>query len=160
MFTKRHSTPWKEWEGNGSRERLVLSCKPALVVTVLQKHESHSFPFDEYKHAPCYNCKNRSAPPSDNRGGFGLNGYWKQRWCPNLAYCAPLKQSLFTLVSSGKYHTNTKKREDSELSGSPVRAAGNLPSVVPLCNQATLSFPNYWYSQIFTESRGKNGAYY
>lgn len=31
-----------------------------------------------------------------------------------------------------------------DLFGSSVRAAGNLPSVVPFCNPATLSLPNYW----------------
>lgn len=123
-----------------------------------QKHESHSSLFAEYEHAPYYNFKNRSAPPPDNRGVFRPNGCQKLQRCPNLAYCTPLTRSLFTLVSSGKHCTNAKKREDWDLFGSSVRAAGNLPSVVPLCNQATLSLPNYWDSQIFTESRGKNRA--
>lgn len=114
--------------------------------------------FAEYEHAPYYNFKNRSAPPPDNWGVFGPNGCQKLQRCPNLAYCTPLTRSLFTLVSSGKHCTNAKKREDCDLFGSSVRAAGNLPSVVPLCNQATLSLPNYWDSQIFTESRGKNRA--
>lgn len=160
MFTKRHSTLWKGWEGGGSRERLVLSCTPSLAAALLQKHESHSCPFAEYEHTPYYNFKSRPAPPPDKWGVFGCNGCRKLWQCPNLAYCAPLKQSLFTLVSSGKYCANAKKREDCDLFGSSVRAAGNLPSVVPLCNQATLSLPNYWYSQIFTESRGEKGAYY
>lgn len=113
------------------------------------------------RNASYYNFKNRPAPPPlDNQGVFGHSGCQKLQRCPNLAYCAPLTQSLFTLVSSGKYCTNAKKREDCDLFGSSVRAAGNLPSAVPLCNQATLSLPNYWYSQIFTASRGKNGASY
>lgn len=69
------------------------------------------------------------------------------------ACCTPLRQTLFMLVSAGKYCTNTKRRP-CDLFGSSVKAAGTLVSVVHFCNQATLSFPNYWYSQISNKSRG------
>lgn len=68
-------------------KRLVPSCKPSLVVTLLQKHESHSCPFAEHEHIPHYNFKKRSAPPSVNQGVSGHNGCWESWWCPNLAYC-------------------------------------------------------------------------
>lgn len=97
--------------------------------TLLQKDESHSCPFAEYEHAPCYYFKNRSAPPSDNWGVSGRSGCWKLRQCPNLAYRTPLKQSLFMLVSSGKCCTNGKKIED------PVICLGLLSEQQAPCHQ-------------------------
>lgn len=84
-------------------KRLVPPCKPSLAVTLLQKHESHSHPFAEHRHTTCYNFKKRSAPPSVNQGVSGHNVCWEPWWCPNLSYCAELKQSSLMWVSCGKY---------------------------------------------------------
>lgn len=51
--------------------------------------------------------------------------------------CLPcLIKEVFMLVFSGKYCISAKNGEGCDLFGSSVRAAGNLPSVVPLCNQS------------------------
>lgn len=76
-----------------------------------------------------------------------------------------LKPCLLCLIKAvftyaGVLCTNIMKKEDSNLFVSSVRAAQTMSSVVPLCNQATLSLPDYQYSQMFSESRGKNGGDY
>lgn len=67
----------------------ILSYRPSLLLTLLQKHESHSCLFAEYEQASCYNFKNRSASPLDNQGVSGQNGCPKLWQCPNLACLKP-----------------------------------------------------------------------
>lgn len=57
-----------------AEKRLVPSCKPSLVVALLQKHESLSRPFAEHGHTPRYNLQKKSAPPPVSQGASGYDG--------------------------------------------------------------------------------------
>lgn len=160
MCTKKHSTPWKGWEGGGSRERLVLSYPILQTIPAAYSAAETWKPFLslcwiwtgimlQLQEQVCFS--------------FGQPRCFWTKWLPKAMvvpkpclFKAPLKESLFMLVSSGKHCTNTKRRP-CDLFGSSAKAAGTLLSVVPFCNQAAFSLPNYWYSQIYNESSKKRG---